>query len=496
MRRLSYQWKIFIPTVAGIWIILLMMALWQYNNERDYRTRFVSDQLDLITKRLTTAIHISDSTGNRETIHQFLDFVNRYYVDNPLFDRIRISIYDDQWNVCDTVGTPIILNPDEKQRVNDELIERQATQQSVIKDQDLGDKRFFYLGDSTPDNRYRVIAALPDDEMLEDYINGEATQFWCIILVIALCLTAITYYFTRAVGRNIRILGDFARRSATDPAFIPGQDYPHDELGDIARQIVQMYNERATAREHIEREHRTAMNAIEEKGRQKRQLTNNINHELKTPIGVIKGYLDTIIDNPDMSDETRRHFIAKARDHANRLVDLIADVSAITRLEEGMHQMATECIDFHELAYTFTNDLNDSGALGVFNIEFDVPTGIHVRGNNNLLVGVLMNLTKNALHYSQGTGCFIEYRGEDNDHYTFAFYDDGVGVPPEALPHLFDRFYRIDSGRARKSGGTGLGLAIVYNTITAHNGTIEACNRADGGLEFIFTLPKWRRNNL
>ena len=74
--------------------------------------------------------------------------------------------------------------------------------------------------------------------------------------------------------------------------------------------------------------------------------------------------------------------------------------------------------------------------------------------------------------------------------YEFSFYDDGVGVPEDSLPHLFERFYRVDTGRSRKNGGTGLGLSLVYNTITGHGGTITCRNREDAGLEIRFTLPR------
>ena len=107
---------------------------------------------------------------------------------------------------------------------------------------------------------------------------------------------------------------------------------------------------------------------MEEKARMKRQLTNNINHELKTPIGVIKGYLDTIIENPDMDPASRTHFQLKAREHVNRLVNLITDVSAITRLEEGTGMISTEELDYHDVVYNISNDVEESGAAG--NLEF------------------------------------------------------------------------------------------------------------------------------
>lgn len=191
-----------------------------------------------------------------------------------------------------------------------------------------------------------------------------------------------------------------------------------------------------------------------------------------------------------MDESSRNHFIRKALDHANRLTSLMNDVSAITRLEEGGALINTEELDYHDLVYTVMSDLNESDALGSLEFVYDIPTDCMITGNNSLLSGMLLNLAKNAATYSKGTKCGVRLDGEDDKFYRFVFFDNGTGVAEEHLPHLFERFYRIDSGRSRKTGGTGLGLPIVQNTILAHGGTIKVRNNPNGGLEFVFTLPK------
>lgn len=188
-------------------------------------------------------------------------------------------------------------------------------------------------------------------------------------------------------------------------------NYPHDELGDITRQIVHMYNKRLESLELQKREHEVALHAIEDKARAKRQLTNNINHELRTPIGVIKGYLDTIMDTPDMDEGARSHFIRKAQEHVNRLVNLIADVSAITRLEEGGELINTEELDYHDLVFTMASDLETSGAIGSMTFSYDLPFGCEINGNYNLLTGMLLNLAKNAASYSKRHALRAEVSG-------------------------------------------------------------------------------------
>ena len=123
---------------------------------------------------------------------------------------------------------------------------------------------------------------------------------------------------------------------------------------------------------------------------------------------------------------------------------------------------------------------------------YDIPLGCKVQANGSLLSAMIDNIVKNAVSYSKGTNIHLSLAGETDTHYIFRIADNGVGVKPEALPRLFERFYRGDSGRSRKTGGTGLGLSIVYSTVTALGGEIKAENAVGGGLAFTYTLLKSR----
>ena len=124
--------------------------------------------------------------------------------------------------------------------------------------------------------------------------------------------------------------------------------------------------------------------------------------------------------------------------------------------------------------------------------HYNLPLECMIKGNATLLSGMISNLIKNAALHSHGTEMGLDLVVESERYYTFRFYDNGTGVDPQHLPHLFERFYRIDAGRSRKAGGTGLGLPIVKNTIEALGGSISVHNGPQGGLEFLFTLEKWR----
>ncbi|MDE5628576.1 MAG: HAMP domain-containing histidine kinase [Muribaculaceae bacterium] len=481
-KRISYQWQLFIPLVFTMWAIIIGMAYWKYYDEQRYRKQQLDEQLGLINQR------IIDAYESGVDVVPFLDFIYTYYKENPLYDLIRVSVYEDKVP-RGLRGEPIALSKAEREK------ESGFTRTPGVEeepDKSLGhNDYFFYRYSHSTDGKLEVYTVLPFDNDILSASLPSSSVMW-IVLILAGAVTVLSYFSTRYFGRNITILRTVAERAATDPNFIPAMDYPHDELGDISRQIIHMYNERSQAMQKQKREHIIAMHAIEEKARAKRQLTNNINHELRTPIGVIKGYLDTILDNPDMDETSRTHFLTKAQEHVNRLVNLIADVSAITRLEEGSDMISTEELDFHDIAYTIANDLEESGTLGKMEFTYEIPLDCKINGNYNLLSGMIINLAKNSGAYSKGSHCDLSLVDENDKFYIFEFSDDGIGVSEEHIPHLFERFYRIDSGRTRKAGGTGLGLPIVQSTVIAHGGTIDVFNGKMGGLTFRFSLPKYR----
>ena len=229
----------------------------------------------------------------------------------------------------------------------------------------------------------------------------------------------------------------------------------------------------------------------EEQVRLKRQLTQNIAHELKTPVSSIQGYLETIVSNENLPREKMQIFLERCYAQSNRLTRLLRDISVLTRMDEAANMIDMEKVDISLLVGNIVNEVAlelEEKHIAVVN---SLRPKIQLRGNYSLLYSIFRNLMDNAIAYA-GTHIRINIScfREDENFYYFSFADTGVGVPPEHLNRLFERFYRVDKGRSRKLGGTGLGLAIVKNAVLIHGGTISAKNNPGGGLEFIFTLAK------
>lgn len=230
----------------------------------------------------------------------------------------------------------------------------------------------------------------------------------------------------------------------------------------------------------------------EEEIRLKRQLTQNISHELKTPVSSIQGYMETILSMPNIDPAKRQLFLERCYAQSKRLSYLLSDISMLNRMDEANSLFDIEQVDVARIVRDIYNEIQLDLDKKNITVEFkNWPEKAYIDGNSSLVYSIFRNLFDNASTYAgENISIFISCYREDADYYYFSFADTGTGVAEEHLNRLFERFYRVDKGRARKIGGTGLGLAIVKNAVLFHKGEISAKNRPEGGLVFLFKLKK------
>ncbi|MFV0483988.1 MAG: sensor histidine kinase [Bacteroidales bacterium] len=215
----------------------------------------------------------------------------------------------------------------------------------------------------------------------------------------------------------------------------------------------------------------------------KREMTQNIAHELKTPVSAIIGYIETLQSIDNISEENRKQFLERVEHQAKRLGQLVVDIGLITKTEEAAHLFKEEELNLNEII----EDLADSYKEA---IDVKMRKQLTIKGNKSLIHSIFQNLIDNSIKYAKSEDLKVtinNYLTDDKFAY-FSVYDNGIGINEKHLQRIFERFYRIDEGRVREAGSTGLGLAIVKNAVILHGGIIEAKNRKDGGLEILFTL--------
>lgn len=229
----------------------------------------------------------------------------------------------------------------------------------------------------------------------------------------------------------------------------------------------------------------------EEESRMKRQLTQNVSHELKTPVSSIQGYLETILSNPDLPADKRSFFLERCYSQSSRLTDLLRDISVLNRLDEAAGMFDITEVNIPHLIQEIEKECSKEMEERHITSEVILPGNPTINGNYSLLYSIFRNLYDNAIAYAgENVKITVNCYKEDPKFYYFSFADNGAGIPEEHINRIFERFYRVDKGRSRKIGGTGLGLSIVKNGVHFHKGQISAKSSPGKGVTFFFTLKK------
>lgn len=473
---LAFHQRLFVLLLAFSWILVGCFVTFQYDREHQYRIERVNAQLQGINRQIIELL--KDGLP--------IDTIQRRYLSRP--ENLRITLITTRGAVIyDSESPAIVRRIDHSRRPEVQQALRAGEGYTLARLSHSTNEEYFYS--ATLHDSLVVRTALPYDMSLTHVIEADRTFLWFMFFV-TLLLSVIAYLLTRRLGRNIARLREFAMHAGAGEIITPTEQFPHDELGEISNQIVRLYSKMQQAAEERDRERQATIHEAQEKIRIKRELTNNINHELKTPVASICGYLETLLANPDLDETTRTTFLKKSYAQTQRLTSLLRDVTTISKLDETGPALNLQLTDVAKVVQEITDNMASlpNGSKMRVNCNFGSPTLVYA--DPSLLHSIFQNLTNNAVAYSGGEDIFIRLIAEDQDFCTFSFADNGTGVEARHLPHLFDRFYRIDKGRSRRLGGTGLGLAIVKNAVLQHGGTISVTNGIYGGLQFTFTLPK------
>lgn len=476
LNRLTYPGRLFLWLLGYSILLVGCFIVFQYNREKEFKAEEMNTRLQIINTYLLT--ELEKGKDIREI--SLADF-------HP-FENVRLSVISDD-------GTVIYDNSMDsvpgRNHLNREEI-RQALKSNsgyTVRRHSESTGGYYFYSATKGNGGYIVRTAVPYSISLVTLLKPDFRFMW-IMGIVALVMCVLGYYATRRIGQHIMRLNRFAERVESGNPISDTEPFPNDELGAISSHIVRLYVRLQQAHIDRDREHKAALYEQQEKERIKKQLTNNINHELKTPVASIKICIETLLAHTDLSKEKRDLFLQRCLSNTERLQRLLADVSLITRMDDGSASIVKQAVNLSDLIGTAVTEHQMIAESKGIVIENEVVHALPMSGNPSLLEAVFNNLIDNAIAYSGGTVIKIRLLHEDEEKITLSVADNGIGIADEHLPRLFERFYRIDKGRSRAAGGTGLGLAIVKNAVMLHDGSISVENINSGGLSFRIILSR------
>ena len=479
--RISVGTKLYFSVLSLFLLFAVSFIIFQQTREKQYKIDTLNLKLQDYNSRMA---EFYSNTADRSE-QSFNDYVRRHYM-----SRLRVTlIRPDGRVVYDSRLKQYSHMSNHATRPEVAMALKYGSGSTVERSSKTFNSDYFYSATYFPHDSIVIRSALPYTSDLARSLQADQHYIWFAVITILL-LTVVLYRFTSRLGDNVKKLRTFASRADHGESLDTEDliEFPADELGEIAERIIKIYKRLQSTRR--------------EQDMLKRQLTQNIAHELKTPVASIQGYLETILDNPNINDQMREQFLGRCYAQSQRLTSLLHDISTLNRMDDAPEMTSTDNVNISQMVQNIQKET--ALQLQQKHMTFNnlLPDNIVVRGNQSLLYSVFRNLTDNAIAYAgEGTTITLSVQCPDTGmvesamsdeggsaKWAFTFADNGVGVSAEHLPRLFERFYRVDKGRSRKMGGTGLGLAIVKNAVLLHGGTIRVSQNEGGGLKFEFSL--------
>lgn len=474
LKNKSFQ-KNLLFSIGGIFLLFsICFVVYQYQREKEFKIDILHSRLQMFNYEMVKNLS-QDSLVNP---HLFYEYVKSFKIEG-----LRVSIIDKKGNVIlDSYDTTLQNLGNHLQRTEIQLALNHGSGYDIKRISQSTHQTYFYS--ATLFEKYIVRAAVPYSLELTRSLQADNTYIY-FALVVTFLLGIVLFVSTRRISRHIGYLREFAQKAEEGKELDHELErkLPDDELGDISHTIIQLY----WKLRHLE----------QEKDRIKRQLTQNAAHELKTPAASIHGYLESIILNPNMDKEQKQHFIERCYAQSERMNRLLLDMSTLTKLDEFTSLKAN---DYHEVnIYNIIKNVIDDTSLQLedknIKVEINVANDVEVIGEQSLIYSIFRNIIDNSIAYAQNATLIKincnQFSIKGKSFYEFIISDNGQGVEPQHLNHIFERFYRVDKGRSRKLGGTGLGLAIVKNAVAAHGGISNAEQTPGGGLTIRFSLARF-----
>ncbi len=225
----------------------------------------------------------------------------------------------------------------------------------------------------------------------------------------------------------------------------------------------------------------------------RRDFVANVSHELRTPLTVVNGFVETLQDMPNLENNMARRALQLMGDQTKRMESLVNDLLTLSRLENAQNTLHEEKVGVPELLQALLDE-GRSLSNGQHHLRLEIESGARLTGSVSELHSAFSNLVTNAIRYTpQGGDIVLCWKEQGDGHMVFSVKDSGIGIAPQHIPRLTERFYRVDRSRSRETGGTGLGLAIVKHIAMRHQAQLDVASEEGQGSTFSIVFPAKRR---
>ncbi|HLY96705.1 MAG: phosphate regulon sensor histidine kinase PhoR, partial [Sideroxydans sp.] len=225
----------------------------------------------------------------------------------------------------------------------------------------------------------------------------------------------------------------------------------------------------------------------------RRDFVANVSHELRTPLTVVNGFVETMQDMPNLENDMARRALHLMGDQTTRMKSLVNDLLTLSRLENEQNILHEEKVDVPDLVRALTEE-GRSLSKGQHHIRIEIESDALLNGSSDELHSALSNLVTNAIRYTPpGGDVVLRWHEQPDGHLVFSVKDSGIGIAPQHISRLTERFYRVDRSRSRETGGTGLGLAIVKHIAIRHQAQLDIVSEEGKGSTFSIVFPAKRR---
>ena len=452
--KVKYQYHLILYFLLALSVMGLAFVIFTYNVEINYNLKSKKAGLTL-----------------------YNDIAYKAICNNTPYDSIPLPS-EVIFTVLDTNFTVLYDNSDVdlagKQLLVEELeLAKKYGSGTLLREATFLDGHYIFYATRRP-HIYLRTAELCTEEISTN-VKSEQHYIY-LIAIMFIVLAVVIFYITRRLSKPIKALQQFVDIVNSNDKDYSRIEFSNDEFGDVGRRIIEIFDR------------------YEQTKFYKEQMSHNVAHELKTPVTAIRAYLETILDMPQVERETVKKFVEKAYSQSLRLTSLINDVSMLNKLDERSDSFVVEEVVLSQCINEVLTEMEYK--LVANNVTFTslISANLRLNGCYTLIYSLFKNLIDNSIEHG-GKNITItlsaginQIAGDGGYRIDFTYTNNGRVIPQETLPRLFERFYRIDEGRTRKTGGCGLGLAIVNNAVLFHRGEILADNLPEGGVVFKFHL--------